>query len=125
MTNGIDRTNATALCRRYEARVPRRARKLDVKEALARYLAGASDPEIAEECGVHKRTVGYWRQTRGLPPNRERGGRAGVRRLSPSQRTELLKLRRDGAGINWLARKFDVSRADIGWHCRSPQPRGI
>ena len=93
----------------YDRRHPNRPLKLDSALALSIYQTGASDLEIASEAGVCRGTVRHWRDVRGLPSNRSRGGEAGVRRISDDDKAEALRMLRAGRSLSAVASLWNQS----------------
>lgn len=100
-------------------------RKIHSVPAFNLYCRGACDPEIARAFDVTVRAVRSWRRFRRLAPNRDQGGRAGVRVLSPADKVEAIALLRAGASLASIARRYRVSDAVIAWHRDSAGLRHI
>lgn len=91
-------------------------RKIKSTGAFGLYRRGASDPEIARAFDVTVRAVRSWRRVRRLTPNRDQGGRGGVRVLTPGDKAEAIVLLRAGASLASIARRYGVSETVIAWH---------
>lgn len=85
------------------------------------YRAGLTDGEIAREVGVTVSAVGYWRRSRGLPPNRPRGRRGG--RLSPEEERIRMVLYKRGLSDYAIGKILGRSRTCIrAWRLKKGLP---
>ena len=109
----------------YDRRRPNRSRRLNSALALELYQTGASDPEIALATGFCRRGIKAWRDARSLPPNRDVGGRAGVRVLTPTKKAEALRLLRQGHQVKAVAARFGLAPKVLSWHRDKAAREGV
>ena len=79
-------------------------RVFDKEHAMDLYRKGLSDKEIAEEMGSFVTTVGDWRRSAGLIPNKNRTAIDKMSRLS----REAYEARKAGMNYGmWKAKQFE------------------
>ena len=74
------------------------------------YRRGLNDTEIAKRCGVSPRTIGYWRESRGLRPNP-----ITKLKLPKAEESKRLRLYHEGLSDAEIAKRCGVAERTIGY----------
>jgi len=81
----------------------------NIQLRLSMIEQGLSDGEIAEQLGITKSAFTIWRNKRGIPPNRPRGGQ----RLPKNMQKRRIELYKRGFSDREIAEKIGISKSGV------------